>query len=193
MRLRPEGRTPRRGGRFLLYGLTATILVIAGLVLTSRSGFLASRFLPVAAEVGSIGPDFTLVKAGEGEELQLSTLRGKPVILNFFCGCGDCREVSVVWSERAKELGNAQMLAVMHDHTGYNPATLKNFRWGTGFTWPVLADVGSDVSVTWKSIDCPRMWVLDAAGVIRYKSPGRGTPAEQHVTNTLAALKALKS
>jgi peroxiredoxin len=191
MRLGPDGKAPRRGGRFLVYGLTATVLMIAGLLLTSRAGFLSSRMLPTAATVGAIGPDFTLVKAGEGEELQLSALRGKPVVLNFFCGCGDCREVAVVWSERAKELGDAHMISVMHDHTGYNPANLKNFRWGTGFTWPVLADVGSNVSVTWKSTDCPHIWVLDKHGVIRYKSPGRGTEAEKHVADTLAALKAL--
>jgi peroxiredoxin len=192
MRLRPEGTTPRRGGRFLVYGLTATILLIAGLLLTSRSGFLASRMLPTAAEVGAIGPDFTLMKAGEGGELQLSSLRGKPVVLNFFCGCGDCREVAVLWAEQAKELGDAHLISVMHDHTGYNPANLKNFRWGTGFQWPILADIGSNVSVAWKSVDCPRIWVLDSHGVVRYKSPGRGTPAETHVADTLAALKALK-
>jgi peroxiredoxin len=181
----------RRAGRRLIYGATALVMLLAGLLLSSRSGFLASRLRGTAAEVGSLGPDFKLMKAGEGGELELSSLRGKPVVLNFFCGCGDCREVAMQWAERAKELGDAHLIAVMHDHTGYQPVALKNFRWGTGFEWPILADVGSSVSLTWKSLNCPIIWVLDADGVVRYKSPGRGTPAEQHVADSLAALKSL--
>lgn len=186
-----DGAT-RRASRLLLYGVSALVFLLALLLLSNPSGFLESRRLETAAAVGALGPDFKLMKAGETGELQLSSLRGRPVVLNFFCGCGDCREVAVVWAEHAEELGDAHLIAVVHDHTAYNPATVKNFRWGTGFQWPVLADIGSKVSLEWKSLNCPIIWVLDAKGVIRYKSPGRGVDAEQHVADTLAALKSLK-
>lgn len=180
-----------RGLRLLVYGVSAVVLVLAGLQLTSRVGFLASRRLPTAAAVGALAPDFTLGKAGAPGELQLSSFRGKPMLLSFFCGCGECRSVAVALAEHAKELGDAQVVAVMSDHTAYNPANLKNFRWGTGFQWPVLADVGSNVSLRYDSVNCPRLWVLDANGVVRHICPGRGTPGETIVADALKALQGL--
>jgi hypothetical protein len=99
--------------------------------------------------------------------------------------------VAVHLAERAKELGDTQVVAVMSDHTAYNPVNLKNFRWGTGFKWPVLADIGSNVSLRYKSVDCPRLWLLDANGVVRHICPGRGTPGETIVADAVQALQQL--
>jgi peroxiredoxin len=181
-----------RGRRLLLYGVSAVAMVLVGLQLTSRVGMLASRRLPVAAAVGALAPDFTLGKAGEPGELKLSVFRGKPTVLNFFCGCGECRSVAMQLAERTKELGDVHVLAVMSDHTAYNPINLKNFRWGTGFQWPVVADIGSNVSLRYDSVNCPRVWILDADGVVRHICPGRGTPGETIVADALKALQVIR-
>jgi peroxiredoxin len=166
-------------------------MLLAGLLLTTRQVLVASRRPPTAVAVGATAPDFKLQKAGEPGEIELSSLRGKPLVMNFFCGCGDCAEVAAEWGKRAKELGDAQMIAVNHDSTSYNPVTLKNFRWASGFKWPVLADIGSNVSLEWRSVDCPRVWVLDSEGVIRFQGPGRTTPAAEMVSGALKALREL--
>jgi peroxiredoxin len=171
--------------------MTGVVLLLAAVALTTRQALVASRRPPVGVAVGLTAPEFALQKAGEPGEVELASLRGKPLVLNFFCGCGDCSEVAAVWAKHAKELGDAQLIAVNHDSTSYNPSALKNFRWASGFKWAVLADIGSTVSLKWRSLECPRVWVLDGDGVIRWEGPGRTAPALVMVNGALKALREL--
>jgi hypothetical protein len=72
-------------------GLGATSTVAALLGLLGSGMFLGLHTIsrmpdrPASAGVGSAAPDFTAPDA-KGESFQLSTLRGKPVLLKFFRG-----------------------------------------------------------------------------------------------------------
>jgi peroxiredoxin len=158
--------------------------------MTGRVPFASSR--PPAAEIGAPAPDFVLEEVGTARSIRLSELRGKPVVLSFFCGCELCRPVAVRWGEVKDKLPpDVQMLAVVGDHSGYNPVVVKDFKWGTGWVWPVLADVGTRVGLLFKSVDCPRCWVIDAKGIIRHVNKDRMMPSETIVDEGLAAVRAL--
>ena len=70
--------------------------------------------------------------------------------------------------------------------------TAKDFKWGTGWDWPILADIGTKVTLNYKSIACPRCWVIDSNGVIRYHNKDRMDPPDTIVGGALAALGAIK-
>ena len=90
------------------------------------------------------------------------------------------------------KLPNAQIIAVMGDHDAYNPVTVKDFKWGTGWDWPVLADVGTVVTLKYESISCPRCWVIDANGIIRHHNKDRNDPPDTIVTGAVEAVQKLE-
>jgi peroxiredoxin len=169
--------------------LAAVLFIGVGLHLTGRVPFAASR--PPAPEVGAPAPDFELDEVGTGKRIRLSELRDKPVVLNFWCGCELCRGVAVQWSDSADKLPDAHMIAVFGDHSAYSPVAVKDFKWGTGWEGSVLADIGTKTGLLYKSIDCPRCFVIDTHGIIRSVNKDRLDPPDTIVNGAIAAVRAL--
>jgi peroxiredoxin len=137
-----------------------------------------SRPSPPIPAVGQVAPDFTLSPPEGGVPTRLSSLRGQPVLLCFFCGCGDCQAAAKRLTPEATMLG-ARIVAIVENERQLQPDQIARFRQVTGLTAPLLADHGGAVTRRYHSVSCPRVWALDRAGVIRYHSPdARATPAE---------------
>lgn len=121
---------------------------------------------------GSQAPDFTL-KTLDGQEVSLSSLKGKVVLLNFWATwCPPCREEvpSMVKLNGAMDNKPFQMLAVSIDEGG-KQAVEAYFR-ESGNTLPALLDPGRAVGKTYGITGVPETFIIDMKGVILKKVIG---------------------
>src|SRR5438045_7408860 len=150
-------------GRGITRVLRATTLL--GLVLLP--GALAgckttgARAGNAAAVVGQPAPDFALRTVGDDRPIQLSGLRGKPVIVSFMCNCYFCYQLAHAWEKNRAKTASAEMLAIMHNRETFNPVAVRHFRDATHFMVPILADLNSKTALQYRSTDCPQVWVID--------------------------------
>ena len=135
-----------------------------------------TRFVPAGLRVGQRAPDFTLQLPGGGS-VTLSTLRGRPVVLNFFATwCGPCQEempeLQAIFEEYR---GRAYVLGVS---SGETADVVNDFLARTDYTYPMAYDPSGVVSDAYDVQYIPQTWVLDAEGVIVEYIPS-GTNAQR--------------
>jgi cytochrome c biogenesis protein CcmG, thiol:disulfide interchange protein DsbE len=175
--------------------LTVVAFVAACLLLMPAVG--ADRPAPA---VGHAAPAFTRADV-EVKKRSLAEFRGRRVALFFFCGCSWCAEVARAWGplQRSGALeekggkapitvvvyeGDAEPLRALAASAGLDPAQTA-----------LLPDPERTVASTYHAEPCPRVFVLDSKGVIRYTNRGkddapRNVPAIAIVSKTVDALRA---
>jgi peroxiredoxin len=121
-------------------------------------------------QIGSPAPDFSLY-ADDGQEYRLSRLRGRKVLLNFLCGCSRCVDFAHEWERFHRTLPNVIVLGI----STFGPSYLQKFRETTHATFPILFDPGFTVAELYRSVECPRSWVIDERGIVAYASRGRSS------------------
>ena len=146
---------------------------------------------PVGYRVGERAPAFDLLSVGQGRSIRLDDLRGKPVIVNFYCGCNFCSIVGREWVKNKDRVGDATVLAVMTNHWTYNPSAVRTYRTRTSWSWPVLADIDSQTANNFNALTCPRLFVIDGKGVVRYTSAEGASDEKKLVADALAAARRL--
>lgn len=125
-------------------------------------------------DVGDEAPDFTL-KNQHGEDISLSSFRGRSVVLVFFpfAFSGICSGEFAEIRDRTAELDDAEVLAISCDHFFANRA----FADALGLQFSVLSDFwphgevsraygifNDDVGVAERGT-----YVLDGHGIVRWK------------------------
>ena len=121
---------------------------------------------------GKPAPDFTLNDLS-GRPVQLSSLRGKVVLVNFWATwCPPCREEvpSLVRMNQALQGKPFQLLAVSIDEGGKGAVT--DFFKKGGVTLPALLDTDGAVSRRYGTTGVPETFVIDTKGVIMKKVVG---------------------
>jgi peroxiredoxin len=121
---------------------------------------------------GNQAPDFTLNDLS-GRPIQLSSLKGKVVLLNFWATwCPPCREEvpSLVNLNRVMQGKAFQMLAVSIDEGGKD--AVASFFKKTGVVLPALLDTQGKVSLLYGTSGVPETFVIDGQGVIVKKVMG---------------------
>lgn len=144
----------------------ALLVLLAALMVIGCS----RREAPVAE--GNQAPDFTLNDLS-GRPIQLSSLKGKVVLLNFWATwCPPCREEvpSLVNLNRVMQGKAFQMLAVSIDEGGKD--AVASFFKKTGVVLPALLDTQGKVSLLYGTSGVPETFVIDGQGVIVKKVMG---------------------
>jgi peroxiredoxin len=121
---------------------------------------------------GKLAPDFTL-KDLSGRPVQLSSLKGKVVLVNFWATwCPPCREEvpSLVRMNQAMQGKPFQLLAVSIDEGGKDAVT--RFFQSSGTTLPALLDTDGAVARRYGTTGVPETFVIDTKGVIMKKVVG---------------------
>jgi peroxiredoxin len=121
---------------------------------------------------GKLAPDFTL-KDLSGRPVQLSTLKGKVVLVNFWATwCPPCREEvpSMLKMNQAMQGKPFQWLAVSIDEGGKGAVT--DFMKKAGADMPALLDTDGAVSRRYGTTGVPETFVIDTKGVIMKKVVG---------------------
>jgi peroxiredoxin len=164
-------------------------LRMATLTLTDATAAMAQ--MP-KAQVGKEAPDFSLPRIGGSTNLRLFWSRGKPFLLLFSCGCAPCQEMAKRLVEAPEIAKQAEMAVVVTNQPAATVEGASQFREACGYKGPMLADDGR-VGLAFDALRCPKLWVLDAAGVARWTGGGGGdsrTPAAL-VSEALHQLAAL--
>ncbi len=163
------------------------IVLILSLFLLVSTG--CRKEVPVPKE-GDIAPDFNLMSLS-GEEVRLSNLRGKVVIVNFWASwCPPCREEipSLVSLNSAMTGKNFRLLAISIDKGGKN--AIAPFFNKLGITLPTLFDPDGSVSEKYGVTGVPETFIVDGQGIIRKKVVGPidwGAPDVIRFVSDLAA------
>lgn len=140
----------------------ASATAVAGRVNACRA---LSANPPPAAVTGTEAPDFALADAN-GKTWSLKSLRGRPVLLNFWATwCPPCVEELPSMEELTRQLGDrAVVLAVSVDE---NWAVVKNF-FARGTSMSVLLDPERAVAKRYGTEKFPETFLIDAQGKVRY-------------------------
>jgi peroxiredoxin len=140
----------------------------------------------MALDVGAQAPDFTL-PAHTGEDVSLSGLRGKKVIVFFFprgFTAGWTNEVTVFKTVSDKvHAEGGEILGISVDHVPSHKAWAENLG---GVPFPLVADWSQTTASDYGVHDPERRvakrvtYVLDRDGVIRFVNPAMDPRSQDH-------------
>jgi thiol-disulfide isomerase/thioredoxin len=115
-------------------------------------------------------PDFKL-ETLSGESIQLSELRGKPVVINFWATwCGPCiEEMPTIEKYYHQYKNDFRILAVNDDEPA---ADVEKFVRDMGLTFDILLDPGAKVQSLYRLRGYPTSFIVDAEGIVRVQHIG---------------------
>lgn len=148
----------------------------------------------MAVGIGEPAPDFSLPATG-GRTITLSSLRGQPVVLVFYPGDGT-PVCTVQLNSYNDDLGQfedlgAQILGISPQDVASHEA----FAAKHGFSFPLLADRGKLVGEVYGVLGPVgfyrrSIFVVDAAGVVRYAHRARAGLTYRRTDELVAAVAA---
>lgn len=127
----------------------------------------------VVAKEKSPAPNVTVVSLANGSTLNLSDLKGKVVLLNFWATwCPPCREeIPSMMKLNSFMAGKPfQMVAISIDEGG--KPTIDSFFKETGFLLPTYLDVSGASAKTYGVTGVPESFLIDKQGVLVKKIIG---------------------
>lgn len=150
---------------------TTLILVVAANLL--RSPAVTSAVIAR----GSAAPEIRGTTL-DGQPFDLASLRGRPVIVNFWGpSCIPCRdEFPLLEQELASHAGEG--LAVVGVLTDDPPDPARDFVAKYGGTWPTVQDPGGAIKATYRVAARPQSYFIDRSGVLREIQVGQITEAD---------------
>jgi len=109
--------------------------------------------------------DFTLQDLS-GETVNLESLRGKVVLVNFWATwCGPCRMEMPVIEQIYKELAG-EGLVVLAVNVAEEPDQVRSFLDKNGYTFPVLLDTDGSVATQYGASGIPTSVVINREGLV---------------------------
>jgi len=113
----------------------------------------------------------------DGAAFDLSSLRGRPVIVNFWGpSCVPCRdEFPLFKAELATHAGDG--LAIIGILTYDGPADARAFIAQYGATWPTVEDPSGAIRTAYRVVGRPQSYFIDRSGIVRQISVGQVTKA----------------
>jgi cytochrome c biogenesis protein CcmG, thiol:disulfide interchange protein DsbE len=149
-------------GQGVAIGLVALLFILlAWSLLTDEGGSLAKK-----ANGGDrpAAPDFTLERLDESGELQLSSLRGKAVVLNFWASwCAPCKEEAPYLEEVWQRNRDRGLVVVGLDAKDFR-ADARRFTERFGLTFPIVFDGPGGTTGPYGVTGFPETFVIDREG-----------------------------
>lgn len=156
--------------------MNRTVVIVGALIAFALVGVL---FVGLGKDPAAIrsplidkpAPAFALREVGTGRTIDIASLRGKPVILNFWATwCGPCWEEHPTLVANARQLdGQVQFVGVVFQDEESKILSFLNQR---GTAYPTLVDQAGKTAIAYGVGGVPESYFLDAQGVIRAKYTG---------------------
>lgn len=128
------------------------------------------------AKVGQPAPEIDLVtEASIG--ISLFQYRGRKVVLAFMCGCSLCKPLVPKLNEIIRDYGQDRVTVL--GATAFTQESRDQFRAETKPEFPICIDPDRKTIIHYASEACPRLWVIDEEGIIRYTNKSITTPTDQ--------------
>ncbi len=162
-----EGRPRALNQRVLLLGF----LVVAPLVAVLLLNLGRDPHLIDSPLVGRAAPEFTLQPLDGGAPVTLASLRGRPVVLNFWATwCVPCFQEHPLLVSAARALGDrARFVGVIYEDS---EEQVQGFLARQGSAYPSLLDPGSRTAIAFGIFGVPETYFIDAEGRIAAKHVG---------------------
>jgi cytochrome c biogenesis protein CcmG, thiol:disulfide interchange protein DsbE len=157
------------GAQVLAVGLVALLLALLVWKLVHGSG--------AKAAVGKRAPDFTLNRIDKPGTLQLASLRGKVVVLNFWASwCYPCKQEAPALAAASKRWGNrVVVLGVdVNDFAG----DARKFARKYGLRYPLVHDNHNVTSPQYGLTGLPETFFIDREGTVVEHVPGEVKDAD---------------
>jgi cytochrome c biogenesis protein CcmG/thiol:disulfide interchange protein DsbE len=167
-------------GRLRLVAQAGAVAVVAALLALLAWKVTQGESEVTAALAGGgtpVAPEFTLERLdGEGD-LSLASLRGKPVVLNFWASwCGPCKDEAPLLQEASERWG---------DRVAFVGIDVKDFRGDArdflerfGVTYPNVYDGKGSTIGRYGVTGYPETYFVDAEGRVRWRIAGPVEDAE---------------
>jgi cytochrome c biogenesis protein CcmG, thiol:disulfide interchange protein DsbE len=143
-------------------GLVALLFILlAWSLLTDEGGALVA-----AANRGDRpeAPDFTLKRLDADGELQLSSLQGKAVVVNFWASwCDPCRDEAPLLEQVWQDNRGRGLIMVGVDWSDFR-TDARRFAERYGLTFPLVYDGSGDTGDPYGLTGLPETFVIDRAG-----------------------------
>ena len=180
---------PRRESKALRSRTKWTLVIVLAAVAIA-AGVYSARFRSVgpSSQKHRPAPDFTLPRI-DGGQLQLSSYRGKVVLLDFWATwCVPCREETphfVEMQEKYKDRG-LQIIGISMDDS---PDPVRTFHEQFHINYPIVMGSPEIGSAYGGVLGLPIAFLIDRNGIIQVKHMGATDPAvfEKDITTLLQA------
>jgi peroxiredoxin len=139
-----------------------------------------------AIQAGATAPDFTLTNL-EGQTIQLSQLRGAPVLLNFYNStCAWCQTEMPRLADvyRRQEEVSVQFLGIV---TADDRATAVAFANNKRLEFPIVLDSEHEVCTAYAIERVPTLILVDAEGIVTQVYEGASEQLAGVVEQTILA------
>jgi peroxiredoxin len=149
--------------------ITNVVIIMAVLVsflfVAGCSGDNAKDNVPTP---GGPAPDFQLQDL-DGQTVSLSSLLGKPVMVNFWATwCGPCRVEMPFIQEVFKDPEWVEAgLIILAVNAGQSPEVIQEFMEDNGLTFTVLLDTETEVAKLYNVSGIPTTYFIDKNGIIK--------------------------
>jgi len=149
-------------GAFWKWTAVATVLVTLAVVLQACAAGAAES--PIGLKRGQTAPDFMLIDVN-GNQVKLSSLRGKPVLLNFWSiSCPPCRyEMPEIEAAYQKYRSQAAFIGIAPADSA---ADVREFARARGYSWTFVTDPTNAVSFDYQVMYFPTTYFIDADGKV---------------------------
>lgn len=160
-------RRRRSPTRWAALGVAIVLVALVGILAISKTQ-TDSAETPL---LGKVAPSLSGT-ALDGGHFDLTSLRGRYVVVNFFASwCQPCRDEAPElrrWAQRHAAAGDAELVNVLFQDT---PEAAKAFfaQYG-GATWPVLATDTDTIGLDWGVAKVPETFVISPDGVVVAKT-----------------------
>lgn len=167
----PSGSAPSSAGASA--GTPAASATVSPAVSASASAEPSRTAGPL--HVGEPAPALTVPQVGGGT-IDLASLRGKPVWVNFMATwCPSCKDEFPLMNGYAAQLADDGLVVIAVD-VKEEEGLVAAFAQGLGATFPLGLDADGRAAEAWGAIALPVHFWIDADGVIRDASLGEIGP-----------------
>lgn len=144
------------------------VLVLIGLSLALGYLVIPRQSASEGVAVGAVAPDFTL-QTLDGKQVQLSALRGKIVLLNFWATwCPPCREEMPALQAAYKKFAGPDVEFVAVD-LSENAVTVGAFIQQFGVQFPIALDTAGRVTDSYNILPLPTSFFIGRDGKVLLK------------------------
>ncbi len=167
--------TERRSYWPLWVGLGVLAVILSVTVIWP---YLLNARRPHAARVGAFAPEITLAKLQNGkpgDRVALSTLKGHPLVVNFWATwCVPCRQEFPAIEAKYLQYKDSQQLVVIgiNAQSDAGPDAAQRFVNDLGATFPIWLDSDGSAEQAYDIAALPTTIFIDRQGVIQDIVPG---------------------